>query len=153
SDKGRRGRFMREDDYLAHDAIGLATLIADREVNAAEVLEAALARMAKVNPAVNAVTLDLSERARAEALGDLEGPLAGVPFLLKDLGPKLAGTSTTCASKLYAGDVAAADSPLTQLYKAAGLVVFGKTNTPELGLEPVTEPAMFGPTRNPWNLA
>jgi amidase len=144
---------MHEDDYLAHDAIGLATLVADREVNAHEVLEAALARMAKVNPKINAVTQDLSERARRTALGDLEGPLAGVPFLLKDLGPKLAGTPTTDSCKLYANDIAAADSPLVAYYKQAGLVIFGKTNTPELGLEPVTEPAMFGPSRNPWDLS
>ena len=144
---------MHEDDYLAQDAMGLANLIGAREVSASEVLEAALARMAKVNPAINAVTLDLAERARHEAQGDLEGPLAGVPFLLKDLGPKLAGTPTTESCKLYANDIAATDSPLTTLYRQAGLVIFGKTNTPELGLEPVTEPAMFGPTRNPWNLA
>ncbi len=142
---------MREDDYLAQDAIGLAKLIADREVSASEVLEAALARMGKVNATVNAVTLDLTERARQEARGDLKGPLAGVPFLLKDLGPKLVGTPTTGACKLHATEIADADSPLTQLYREAGLVIFGKTNTPELGLEPVTEPRMFGPTRNPWD--
>jgi amidase len=147
------GEAMNEDDYLAQDAMGLADLIARREVSPAEVLEAALARMAKVNPKVNAITMDLSERARAEAAaGGLSGSLAGVPFLLKDLGPKLAGTPTTESSRLYADDIAPADSPLTTLYREAGLVIFGKTNTPELGLEPITEPAMFGPTRNPWDL-
>jgi len=145
---------ISEHDYLTHDAVGLAALIAAREITPAEALEAALARAAKLNPKLNAITMDLSERARREAAGGaLSGPLAGVPFLLKDLGPDLAGTPTTCSSRLYAGDVAKADSPLTALYRAAGLVVFGKTNTPELGLEPVTEPAMFGPTRNPWDLA
>ncbi|HEY1751823.1 MAG TPA: amidase [Caulobacteraceae bacterium] len=143
---------MDEHDYLAQDAISLAALIARREVSAAEALEAALARAAKVNPKINAITLDLSEAARRTAAGPLCGPLAGVPFLLKDLGPKLAGTATTDSCKLYADDIAEADSPLTALYKAAGLVIFGKTNTPELGLEPITEPAMFGPTRNPWDL-
>jgi amidase len=144
---------ITEDDYLAQDAVGLAGLIASREITAAEALEAALARSAKVNPKLNAITMDLSERARREAAGgELSGPLAGVPFLLKDLGPDLAGTPTTCSSRLYAQDIAKADSPLTALYRAAGLVIFGKTNTPELGLEPVTEPAMFGPTRNPWDL-
>ncbi len=147
---------MNEEDYLAEDAVGLAALIAGRQISAAEALEAALARAAKVNPALNAITMDLSERARREAAGapggTLSGPLAGVPFLLKDLGPKLAGAPTTESCKLYAQDIAAADSPLTMLYRAAGLVIFGKTNTPELGLEPVTEPQMFGPTRNPWDL-
>jgi Asp-tRNA(Asn)/Glu-tRNA(Gln) amidotransferase A subunit family amidase len=117
-------------------------------------LEAALARSAKVNPKINAITLDLAARARREiAQRPPTGPLAGVPFLLKDLGPKLAGTPTTDACKLYADDIAETDSPITRLYKEAGLVIFGKTNTPELGLEPITEPAMFGPTRNPWDLA
>ncbi|MGH6955571.1 MAG: amidase family protein, partial [Caulobacteraceae bacterium] len=144
---------MNESDYLGFDAVGLAAVIARRETSAAEVLEAALARLAKVNPKINAVTMDLSERARREAgQAKLSGPLAGVPFLLKDLGPRLAGTPTTESCRLYAGDVAEADSPLTRLYREAGLIVFGKTNTPELGLEPITEPAMFGPTRNPWDL-
>jgi amidase len=144
---------MNEHDYLAQDAIGLAGLIAGGQISAAEALDAALARSVKVNPALNAITMDLSDRARREASGALAGPLAGVPFLLKDLGPALAGTPTTNSSKLYADDIAAADSPQTALYKAAGLVIFGKTNTPEFGLEPVTEPAMFGPTRNPWDLS
>jgi len=144
---------MNEDDYLACDAVGLAELIAANEVTALEALEAALARAAKVNPQINAITMDLSERARREASLPAAGPLAGVPFLLKDLGPALAGTPTTSSSKLFKDEIAAADSPLTAAYRGAGLVIFGKTNTPELGLEPVTEPAMFGPTRNPWDLS
>jgi amidase len=144
---------ITEDDYLAQDAIALAGHIAGGRLTAVEALEAALARSDKVNPKINAITLDLAERARRElAAKTPTGPLAGVPFLLKDLGPKLAGTATTDACKLYADDIAETDSPLTALYKAAGLTIFGKTNTPELGLEPVTEPAMFGPTRNPWDL-
>jgi amidase len=151
--EGEGAMAITEADYMAQDAIGLAGLIAGREITPAEALEAALARAAKVNPRLNAITMDLSERARAEAAsGELSGPLAGVPFLLKDLGPDLAGAPTTCSSRLYANDIAEQDSPLTALYRAAGLVIFGKTNTPELGLEPVTEPAMFGPTRNPWDL-
>jgi Asp-tRNA(Asn)/Glu-tRNA(Gln) amidotransferase A subunit family amidase len=144
---------MNEDGYLAQDAVGLAGLIAARQITAAEALEAALARSAKVNPRLNAITMDLSARARRDAAAPLQGPLAGVPFLLKDLGPALAGTPTTSSCKLYAQDIAEVDSPLTMLYRAAGLVIFGKTNTPELGLEPVTEPDMFGPTRNPWDLS
>jgi amidase len=145
---------ITEDDYLAQDAIALAGHIAGGRLTAVEALEAALARSDKVNPKINAITLDLAERARRElAAKTPTGPLAGVPFLLKDLGPKLAGTATTDACKLYADDIAETDSPLTALYKAAGLTIFGKTNTPELGLEPVTEPAMFGPTRNPWDLS
>ena len=143
-----------EDDYLAQDAIGLASLVAGGQISAGEALEAALARSAKVNPKINAISLDLADRARRELAAKApSGPLAGVPFLLKDLGPRLAGTATTDSCKLYADDIADADSPLTSLYKAAGLTIFGKTNTPELGLEPITEPVMFGPTRNPWDLS
>jgi Asp-tRNA(Asn)/Glu-tRNA(Gln) amidotransferase A subunit family amidase len=145
---------ITEADYLSLDAVGLAERIAQGELSAAEALEAALARSAKVNPKVNAITHDLADRARREVAAKApSGPLAGVPFLLKDLGPRLAGTATTDSCRLYAQDIADADSPLTRLYKGAGLVIFGKTNTPELGLEPVTEPVMFGPTRNPWDLS
>src|SRR5580704_2717308 len=137
---------ISEDDYLARDAMGLAELVASRQASAAEVLEAALARAAKVNPKINAIVMDLADFARRAAGGPLPGPLAGVPFLLKDLGPKLAGTATTESCKLYADKIAETDSPLTTLYRQAGLVIFGKTSTPEMGLEPVTEPVMYGPT-------
>jgi Asp-tRNA(Asn)/Glu-tRNA(Gln) amidotransferase A subunit family amidase len=141
---------MNEADYLAQDATGLADLIRRREVSAAEVLEAAIARMAKVNPRINAVTLDLSDRARAETPAD--GPLSGVPYLIKDLGANVAGTPTSGGSNLFKDVIQPADSNIVSAYRKAGLVIFGKTNTPEFGLEPVTEPEAFGPSRNPWNL-
>ncbi|HXQ17303.1 MAG TPA: amidase [Caulobacteraceae bacterium] len=145
---------ISEQDYLARDAVGLAMMIQGGQISAAEALEAALARSAKVNPKINAITMDLADRARREVAARAPtGLLAGVPFLLKDLGPRLAGTPTTDSCKLYVDDVAETDTPLTSLYKAAGLTIFGKTNTPELGLEPITEPVMFGPTRNPWDLS
>ena len=144
---------MNEADYLREDATGLAALIARREISAAEALEAALARAAKVNPKLNAITMDLSERARREAAGALSGPLAGVPFLLKDLGarrwparPLPAPRSSTRRTWRRP----TARSPPSTARPASS--IFGKTNTPELGLEPVTEPDMFGPTRNPWDL-
>src|SRR5690242_1907152 len=112
-------------EYRRHDAVGLAELIARREVSAGEVLDAAIARMGEVNPKINAVVQDLSDRARAET--PAAGPLSGVPFLLKDLGVALAGTPTTGGSKLFKDAVAPADSALTAAYRAAGLVVFGKT--------------------------
>ncbi|HWF00617.1 MAG TPA: amidase [Caulobacteraceae bacterium] len=145
---------MTPADYLAHDAVGLAHLIASREVSAAEVLDAALSRAEAANGKVNAIVLDLADRARADAAraGAAGGPLAGVPFLLKDLGAQLAGTATSSGSALFAGRPATSDSALDEAYRRAGLVIFGKTNTPELGLEPVTEPTHFGPCRNPWSL-
>jgi amidase len=145
---------MRFEDYRRHDAVGLAGLVAKGEVSAGELLETAVARMVEVNPKVNAVTLDLADRARHEiATTTHEGPLAGVPFLLKDLGANLAGTPTSSGSAVFKDNVPAADSALTAAYKAAGLVIFGKTNTPEFGLTPVTESTLLGPCRNPWDLS
>ena len=145
---------MRFEDYRRHDAVGLAALVAKGEVSPGELLETAVTRMAEVNPKVNAVTLDLAERARKELPSTpTEGALSGVPFLLKDLGAGLAGTATTSGSAVFKDNVPQADSPLTTAYKAAGLVIFGKTNTPEFGLTPVTESALFGPCRNPWDLS
>ncbi|HEX5263407.1 MAG TPA: amidase [Phenylobacterium sp.] len=142
---------MDFEDYRRHDAVGLAELVARREVSAGELLDAAAARMAEVNPKINAVTLDLSERARGETADG--GPFCGAPFLLKDLGLTLAGTPTTSGSRLFADAVATADSALTAAYKAAGLSILGKTNTPEFGLWPMTESELLGVCRNPWDLS
>jgi len=142
---------MDFEDYRRHDAMGLAGLVARREVSAGELLDAAMARMVEVNPKINAVTQDLSARARAEPA--VHGAFCGVPFLLKDLGATLAGTPTTAGSRLFAKAVASADSALTSAYKAAGLSIFGKTNTPEFGLWPMTESELLGVCRNPWDLS
>jgi amidase len=138
-------------DYRRHDAVGLAELVARREVSGAELLETALARMAAVNPQINAVVQDLSETARAHTAEP--GAFSGVPFLVKDLGVNLAGTRTTGGSRLFKDIVASADSALGAAYKGAGLTIFGKTNTPEFGLWPVTESDLLGVCRNPWDLA
>ena len=143
---------MRFEDYRRHDMTALAELVARREVSAAELLETALARSAAVNPQINAITQDLSDFARGELAQASEGPFAGVPFLLKDLGAQLAGTVTTGGSRAFKDARAEADSAIVAAYRRAGLVIFGKTNTPEFGLAPVTEPALFGASRNPWNL-
>ncbi|MCF8506478.1 MAG: amidase [Caulobacter sp.] len=144
---------MNQDDYQAQDATGLAALIADRQVSADEVLDAAIARMEQVNPTLNAVILDLTDQARAQLKqGTPAGPLGGVPWLIKDIGALVAGTPTTSGSRLMKDAVAPADSAIVTQYRKAGLVIFGKTNTPEFGLEPVTEPEFFGPTLNPWDL-
>jgi len=144
---------MNQDDYQAQDATGLAALIADRQVSADEVLDAAIARMEQVNPTLNAVILDLTDQARAQLKqGTPSGPLGGVPWLIKDIGALVAGTPTTSGSRLMKDAVAPADSAIVSQYRKAGLVIFGKTNTPEFGLEPVTEPEFFGPTLNPWDL-
>ena len=142
---------MNFEDYRRHDAVGLAELVARREVSASELLDAAAGRVAEVNPRINAVTLDLTERARGEPAAP--GAFSGVPFLLKDLGATLEGTVTSMGSRLFADNVAAADSALTVAYKGAGLSIFGKTNTPEFGLWPFTESEFLGVCRNPWDLS
>ncbi|WP_340646726.1 amidase [Phenylobacterium sp.] len=144
---------MKFDEYRQHDAVGLAGLVAGGEVSAGELLETAVERMGQVNPALNAITLDLSDFGRKEAAAKSLGPLAGVPYLLKDLGALLGGTVTSSGSALLKDNVAAADSALTKAYRDAGLVIFGKTNTPEFGLMPITESSFLGPCRNPWDVS
>jgi amidase len=141
-------------EYGRLDAIDLAALIARREVTPLEVLDEAISRAEKLNPAINAITLKLYDRAREQAKASLpNGPLAGVPFLLKDLGALLAGTTSTGSTKLLADVVWDHDNAIVARHRAAGLNIFGRSATPELGISTSTEPAMFGPCRNPWNLA
>jgi amidase len=140
-------------EYERCDAVELASLIAKGQVTAREVLEEAIARAERLNPIINAITVPLYEHARSAARAGLpSGPLAGVPFLLKDLGAQLTGTRTTGSGKLWADFVADHDSTIVARYRAAGLNTFGKSASPEMGLAPSTEPAMFGPCRNPWHL-
>jgi amidase len=141
------------DEYRRHDAVGLAELVALGEVAAAELLATAIARCEAVDPQINALSQRHWNEARhAIETGLPDGPLKGVPFLLKDVSVQMAGTVTSNCSKLYAGNLATQDSTLVDRYKRCGLVIFGKTNTPEMGLAASTETALHGITRNPWNL-
>jgi amidase len=144
---------MTMPDYGRYDCLGLAELVRRGEVSPTELLDEALARTAAVNPKINAVIHLMEARARAAiAAGLPDGPLRGVPFLIKDLMTAYAGEPMRFGSRLFKDYVPAAHEELTQRYLRAGLVIFGKTNTPELGVTNVTEPELFGPTRNPWNL-
>lgn len=138
-------------EYPNYDATGLARLIRDKKISAAEALEAAIALAEKHNPALNAIILPLYDQARARAKTKLKGPFAGVPFLMKDILGAMAGVPTRQGSAYMPAFPAMADSTLTARFHAAGLVTFGKTNVPEYGLLPVTEPTLYGPARNPWN--
>ena len=139
-------------DYERYDALGLAELVRRREVTAEELLEAAIARVETRNPTVNAVVQKLYDYGRqAIAAGLPQGPFTGVPLLLKDLSASLAGTPTTRACQFFADAVPMADSEQVVRLKRAGLVIFGKTNTCELGLSLTCEPQFYGPTRNPWD--
>ena len=144
---------MAISDYEKYDGLGLAELVATKKVTATELLDEAITRTEKVNPKINAVTFKHYEEARAQiAKGLPEGPFKGVPFLLKDLRLLLTGTVTTFGSAAYQGNVADHNSTLTDRYLKAGVVIFGKTNSPEFGLAPTTEPRLYGATHNPWNL-
>jgi amidase len=142
-----------------HDAIGQAQLVAAGDVTAGELLEAAILRL-EAGRALNAVIADLFDRGRDQAAaldtsgvlrsGDA-GPLAGVPFLLKDLGASLAGAPEAMGSRALRTHVADQTAWIVDRYLSAGLVVFGKTNTPEWGNHCTTEPSLFGPTANPWS--
>ncbi len=139
--------FTEYDDY---DALGLAQLVTDGEVTAGELVETCIARIEKVNPKLNAVIHRLYERARAAAERPAGGPFRGVPFLLKDLLQTLEGVPTVAGSRFYVGWIPRTESELARRYRASGLITVGKTNTPELGLMPVTEPELWGPTSTPW---
>jgi len=139
-------------EYEAYDALGLAELVRTKEITRADLVEAAIERIERRNPALNAVIHPMFAEARAAARrGTPEGPFAGVPFLLKDLKAAYAGAPLSNGSRFFRGFRPDHHSELVRRVLAAGVIVVGKTNTPELGLLPVTEPEAFGPTLNPWD--
>jgi amidase/6-aminohexanoate-cyclic-dimer hydrolase len=138
-------------EYGNYDALGLAGLVRKKEVSAAELLDEAISRTARIDPDINAVVVrhyDFAQRQIANGLPD--APFTGVPFLLKDL-ELLEGTRTTFGANVFHDFVADHSSTLAQRFLDAGLTIFGKTASPEWGLLPTTEPRLHGPTRNPWN--
>ncbi|EKF21830.1 amidase family protein [Mycolicibacterium hassiacum DSM 44199] len=139
---------MRFDEYRAHDATGLARLIADNEVTPGELLRLAQERAAEVNPRINAIVGDVP----APPPTKLRGPFAGVPFLIKDLAQDYAGLPTSRGCRALKSIPAPEHSTIVRRWLDAGLVIFGKTNTPEFGAKGITEPQLWGPTRNPWDL-
>jgi amidase len=133
------------------DAVGQGQLVASGELTATELLDAAILRL-EATRHLNAVIADLFDRGREQAATlTASGPLAGVPFLLKDLGASLVGAPEAMGSRALRTHVAADSAWIVDRYLAAGLVVFGKTNTPEWGNHCTTEPSLFGPTVNPWS--
>lgn len=143
---------MTLDEYQQHDAVGLAGLVRKGEMQPIELLRLAVLRKEQVNAALNSVSTVLADFAEKEVQAGLpDGPFRGVPFLLKDQ-IDLAGVPTRRASKLLSGFVPKEDATYVARLRAAGVVIFGKTNMPEMGLSVTTEPALTGATRNPWNL-
>ncbi|MEY4256150.1 MAG: hypothetical protein RLZZ141_1377 [Pseudomonadota bacterium] len=142
------------DDYCDYDGLGLADLVARKEVSPAELVEAAIERVERHNPSLNAVVYKGYEDARKAAQGPLpDGPFKGVPFLIKDLGMPVAGWPRSSGSRFAQHMVDQEDGGLTRRYREAGVIPLGKTNTPEYGITGTTEGALLGPCRNPWNPA
>lgn len=148
------------DDLIGYDAVALAELIQKREISPIELVDLTIERIEKLNPELNAVVHKMYDQARKTAgqwnarLTTSEGRAAlfcGVPFLLKDLLAQYKGAPFGAGSKAVQGYVSKVDSEIVRRYKAGGLIVLGKTNTPEFGILPTTEPAVHGPTVNPWN--
>lgn len=144
---------MRFDEYRKRDATGLASLVANGEVSSIELLECAVARAEAVDPVVNSIVRPMYDEARRQLARPLSGQFAGVPFLIKDLGQDYSGIPTGSGSRSLADVPARENSEVVDRWLGAGLVVFGKTNTPEFGAKGVTEPEANGVTRNPWNTA
>ncbi|UNZ21155.1 amidase [Streptomyces sp. 891-h] len=140
---------MRVTEYVNFDAVGLAELVAKGEVTPAELQAAAREAAQAVNPQINAIVETWPTDDEPDPGG---APLAGVPFLIKDIGVSMAGRRMELGSRLAAGNVARADSSLMQRFRRAGLVTFGRTATPEMAYSITTEPVLYGATRNPWNL-
>jgi amidase len=139
------------DELSLLDATAQATLVRTGEVTAAELVEAAIERIEALNPGLNAVVTPVFDRALDVARAGPVGPFAGVPYLLKDLACEMEGVRFTEGSRFLAGHVSIFDQELVVRLRKAGLVILGKTNTPEFGMAPACEPVLFGPARNPWD--
>ncbi len=142
---------LTDSEYLRHDATALADLVRRGDVTSRELIETAIARIERLNPAVNAVIHRMDSSALEQARAPSEGPFGGVPLLLKDLMLMVQGEPFRCGSAFLREYRPAVDSELITRYRRAGFIFLGKTNTPEFGLTPFTEPAAFGPTVNPWD--
>ena len=141
---------MTHDEYVRRDATALARLVRSGEVAPLELIDVAVRRLEAVNPAVNAVVHRMDEEARALAFSDRTAVFAGVPFLAKDLQSDYAGHPTSRGSRLLAGRVRERDTELVRRVRRTGVSVLGKTNLPEFGILPYTEPELWGICRNPW---
>ena len=139
-------------EYDKHDAMGLAELIRNGEISAEAVCQEAITRLEKQNPKLNAVITKMADLVESQLKDSSnDSPFYGVPFLLKDAHHAFKGTTLSQGSNAMKEQVSDHDAEIVSRYKKAGLIVIGKTNTPEFKMGYVTEPTAFGPTRNPWN--
>ncbi len=144
---------MKFEEYVQHDAMGLAELVRQGEVQPSELVSTALSRVEAVQPQLNVLARRMDEEHRRQLQQPLDKarPFAGVPFLLKDLFQEAAGWPTGCGSRSMQHVKADADADVVRRWREAGLIFIGQTNTPEFGARNVTEPLVSGPTRNPWD--
>ena len=144
---------MNNSEYFSYDALGLAELVRTKQISSSELLEVAIALTEKLDPKLNAVPIKHYDLAREKLNNKTNsGIFKGVPFLLKDLNNYLKGTVTSGGSRVLENITADHSSELVKRTLNSGLNIFGKTNSPELGLTVTTEPVLYGPTRNPWDL-
>ena len=144
---------VKSTELVFLDATAQAELVRRKEVKPIELVDAAIERIERLNPTLNAVITPMYEQARTTATGELpEGPFTGVPFLLKDVIASYAGVRMSFGSSFLRDHVPDHDSELVARHKRAGLIILGKTNAPEFGILPTTEPHLFGPTHNPWDI-
>ena len=144
---------MNNSEYFSYDALGLAELVRTKQISSTELLDVAIALTEKLDPKLNAVPIKHFELARENLKNNTDsGIFNGVPFLLKDLNNYLKGTVTSGGSRVLENITADHTSELVKRTLDSGLNIFGKTNSPELGLTVTTEPVLYGPTRNPWDL-
>ncbi|MFW9878783.1 MAG: amidase, partial [Candidatus Thorarchaeota archaeon] len=147
-------------ELMEYDAIGLGEMVREGEIKSSELVEMTIERIERINPKLNAVIHKMYDEARkiAEKLDKeissgrrTNAIFCGVPFLLKDLIAEYEGAPLSEGSRAVKGYVSKFDTELVKRQKAAGLIHIGKTNTPEFGCVPTTEPIIYGPTINPWN--
>ncbi len=143
---------MAFSEYAKYDGLGLAELVRKKKVSPLELVEEAITRIETHNSKLNAVVLPLFDRAREKAKSKLpDGPFKGVPFLMKDLLAALDGIPTSNGNKLWKNVPSKFTSELAKRWEASGVIVMGKTNTPEFGLTPYTESDTLGAAHNPWD--
>ncbi|WP_149359267.1 amidase [Lolliginicoccus suaedae] len=142
---------MRLDEYREHDGVGLARLVTDGQVTASELLACAIEGAERVDPVLNAIARPMLGETGRRVAEPLAGPFAGVPFYLKDLMQDYAGLPSGCGSRALHDARAPEHAEVVRRWLDAGLVILGKTSTPEFGLKGVTEPHAHGPCRNPWD--
>jgi len=147
-------------ELIEYDALGLAKLIRDGEIKSSELVEMTIERIERVNPKVNAIIHKMYDEARALAQKwdkeissgkRTDAIFGGVPFLLKDLMAEYGSAPLCGGSAAVQGYISPIDTEIVKRHKTAGLITVAKTNTPEFGFLPTTEPALFGPTINPWD--